>query len=264
MAKPTPSFLKALGRRPLPPSVTAKGKTYALVRVFKHDFFAATAEYEGDAGKVLLKVGRQARCFGIPLRWVGRWLAKREMAALEKLAGVRGIPRLIDRWEDTGFVRDFVDGQPLAKGMHVRDEFHDELSGLVDVIHKHGMAYVDLEKCENVLVGDDGKPHLFDFQISWQWSRSWGGEFWPVRRLRRFFQNGDRYHLVKLKRRTRPDLMSPEALAASYRRPWTVRVHRFVTWPFTAVRRAVLNKIDPRAKRGERGRVSENDSIGAT
>lgn len=264
MAKETPSFLKALGKRPLPDSVSAGGRTYRLVRVFKHDFFAATAEYADGDEKVLLKVGRQAFCLGVPFRWVGRWLARREMAALEKLAGVDGIPRLIDRWEDTGFVREFIDGLPLAKGMRVADGFHDDLSGLIDVIHDRGMAYVDLEKCENVLVGDDGKPYLFDFQISWQWSDGWSGRTWAVRRLRKFFQDGDRYHLLKLKRRTRPDLMSPEALAASYRKPWTVRIHRFLTWPFTAVRRAVLNKIDPRTKRGERGRVSGNDSIGAT
>ena len=85
------------------------------------------------------------------------------------------------------------------------------------------MAYVDLEKCENVLVGDDGLPHLFDFQISWYWSRRWGGELLPLRVMRGWFQRGDRYHLIKLRRRTRPDQLSPEVLAASYRKPWYVR-----------------------------------------
>ena len=33
-------------------------------------------------------------------------------------------------------------------------------------IHRRGMAYVDLEKCENVLVGDDGAPLLTDFGIA--------------------------------------------------------------------------------------------------
>jgi hypothetical protein len=218
--------------------------------------------YAGEGGRVLLKVGRQASFLGLPCRWVGRWLAAREHAALERLRAVEGIPGPIDRWGDTGIVREYVEGHPLAKGEPVPDDFHPRLVKIIDAIHDYDMAYVDLEKCENVLVGEDGRPYLFDFQISWYWPRRWGGELWPIRRLRRWFQQGDRYHLIKLQRRTRPDQMSPEALAASYRKPWYVHVHRVLTWPFTVVRRAVLNRVDPRRKRGERGRVPPENMAG--
>ena len=82
-------------------------------------------------------------------------------------------------------------------------------------------------------------------------------------RLRQWFQAGDRYHLLKLQRRTRPDQLAPEALAASYRKPWYLHVHGFVARPFTLCRRGILDRVDPRRKRGERGRVNENDLIGA-
>lgn len=263
MSKPTPPSLTALGRRPLPERIKVRGRSFRLARTFKNDFFAVTSLYERDGERVLLKVGRQAGFLGAPLRWVGRLLASREMAFLQRLDDLPGVPALIQPWEDTGFIREFIEGRPLAKGMHVNDDFHPRLARLIDAMHARDMAYVDLEKCENVLVGEDGSPFLFDFQISWYVPPRFGGTLWPMRHLRRWFQTSDRYHLVKLQRRTRPDQLSPEALAASYRKPWYVRVHSRLTRPLTALRRIVLNRVDPRQKRGERGRVLDDESIGA-
>ena len=256
---PKPAWLKALGKRELPERIELADRTLTLGTVFKNDFFAVTARYDGsggDDGPVILKVNRQAPLFGLPMRWVGRFLASREEACFRRLADVEGIPDFIARWEGTGVVRGFVAGHAMKKGERVGDDFHDRLATLIDAIHDRGMAYVDLEKCENVLVGDDGRPRLFDFQIAWYLPRSWGGELWPARWLRRRFQNGDRYHLVKLRRRTRPDQMTPEQIAASYRRPWYIHVHRFITRPFTRARRSVLNRIDPRTDSNERGRLN--------
>lgn len=262
MARKVPPSLTALGRKSLPERIEVHEQTYAHKRTFKNDFFAVTALYEGEGRRVLLKVGRQASFLLIPLAWVGRWLASREAAFFGRLEGVEGIPRLIDRWGPTGIIREFVEGHPLAKGERVPDDFHARLGAIVAEIHERRMAYVDLEKCENVLVGDDGRPYLFDFQISWYWDRRWGGELWPVRRLRAWFQRGDRYHLMKLKRRTRADQMTEEELAASYRKPWYVRVHRFLVWPLLWLRRRILGRIDPRRKKGERGRVHDDEAMG--
>lgn len=271
----TPPSLRALGRRSLPDAIEVDGQSYSQVRLYKNDFFAATALYEGPAGKVILKVQRQASFLLIPLGWVGRLLAAREAAALRRLVGVPGIPKLIGRWGRTGIVREYIEGRtlsprqpptPVSVGARltpvVPDDFHERLRALIETIHAHDMAYVDLEKCENVLVGDDGRPYLFDFQIAWYVPRRWGGELLPARLLRRWLQAGDRYHLIKQQRRTRPDQLTAEARAASYAKPWFVRVHHFITRPFTRARRAVLNRIDPSGKRGERGRIDENEVAG--
>jgi len=114
---------------------------------------------------------------------------------------------------------------------------------------------VDLEKAENILVGDDGRPFLFDFQISWYWPRRFGGRLWPVTLLRNRLQQADRYHCRKLQRRMRPDQMTDEEIAASRRRPFHMRVYSVLTRPFTRMRRRLLNRIDPSQKRGERGRI---------
>lgn len=261
MPKTVPACLTALGREPFPESVDVGDQTYTLRKVFKNDFFAVTAMYEGTGGKVLLKINRRAWFGPVPMRWVGRILVKKEVTALTRLADLSGVPRLLRRWGDTGIVREFVDGVPMRKGKPVGDDFHRQLRCLIDEIHDREMAYVDLEKCENVLVGADGRPYLFDFQISWYVPRRWGGSLWPLTGLRRWFQQGDRYHLLKLHRRTRRDQLSPEQLAASYRRPWYVHVHRLLTGPITWCRRRILDRVDPRRRNGERGRV-DKDIIG--
>lgn len=251
-----PYFLRALGRQNLPNELHSGGVTYHLNRVFKNDFFAVTALYDGPSGAVVLKVGRQAPFLCFPLSWIGRLLAQHERACLERLADVEGVPRYIGRWGATGIVREFVPGHPLQKGERVPDGFHSRLRHLVESIHAKAMAYVDLEKCDNVLVSEEGLPYLFDFQISWYLSKRRGGELWAVRGLRAWLQAGDRYHLMKLQRRTRPDQLSPEALARSYARPWYVRLHTSLTRPVTLLRRSLLQRLDPRRGKGERGRVS--------
>jgi len=269
--------LKALGKTPLPPTIEAGGKTYSFVQTFKNDFFAITSLYDGPAGRVILKVQRQAPFLLIPMRWAGRLLAAREWHSMSRLQGIPGVPKLIDRWGATGLIREFVEGRTLAealpppllrgaegdhsgslKGGHVarvNDEFHPRLRELVDAIHAREMAYVDLEKPGNVLVGEDGRPYLFDFQIAWYWPRRYGGRLWPMRVLLRRLQAGDLYHLIKLQRRSRPDQLSPEVLRASYHKPWYIRLHNTLTRPFTRLRRKILRKLDPHRAPGERGMV---------
>lgn len=254
--KNSPRSFTALGSSALPNEIVADGRTFLLRQIFKNDFFATTAMYESDAQRVLLKVHRVAPFLGLPLRWLGRTLANREIAAFERLGDLDGIPRLIARHGRTGLIREFIEGHAMQKGERVPDAFHSRLRRLVEAIHTRGMAYVDLEKCENVLVGDDGNPYLFDFQIAWCWSKRRGGELWPLRSIRAWLQAGDRYHLRKLQRRTRPDQLSPDELAASYRKPWYVSAYDRVTRPYTWCRRRVLHAFGVHRGPGERGRIA--------
>lgn len=253
----TPYWLKALGRGTAPAVIELRGHVYRLERVFKHDFFALTACYAGEAGKAVLKIGRRQSLFGLPLSWIGRLHARHEQRVLQELEDLDVVPRFLGAYGKHGFAHEYVEGHDLRKGEHVPDDFFDRLrSGLAE-IHRRGMAYVDLEKCENVLVGDDGRPYLFDFQIAWNWPRRWGSELWPLRWIRGRLQQADRYHVSKLQRRTRPDQLTPDELEASRRRPPHVKAYSVLTRPLTRMRRRVLNRIDPVKKRGERGRQHE-------
>lgn len=252
-----PSFLCALGRENLPAQVDLPTGTYALEKLFKHDFFAATALYGGPAGRVIVKIGRKAGLFGLPLGWIGRWLAGHEAACLSELADLAAVPPMAGRVGRHGLAHVYLDGHPLRKGEQVPDDFFPQLRAALAEIHARGMAYVDLEKCENVIVGDDGRPYLVDFQIAWRVPRRWGGELAPLRWMRRRLQRADLYHVTKLQRRTRPDQLTAVELSASYAKPWYVRLHGLITRPFTLARRRLLNRLDPAERRGERGRLGD-------
>ncbi|HEX6885919.1 MAG TPA: hypothetical protein VF530_21275 [Planctomycetota bacterium] len=258
--RPTPPWLLALGKEPPPPEIELGPGRYRLARVFKHDFFAYTALYEApgaDPACIVLKIGRKASFFGLPLGWIGRLHAWHESAVFREVDDLAIVPRFTGRHGKHGLTHEYIEGHPLEKGERVADDFFPQLSAGLAEIHRRGLAYVDLEKCENVLVGADGRPYLFDFQISWRWPFRFLRERWPVTWIARRFQAGDRYHLTKLQRRTRPDLFTPAELAAARRKPFWVRLHGGLSRPLTLARRWLLARIDPRRKRGERGRVRE-------
>ena len=235
--------LRALGRHEMPARVMANGDPYERVRVFKHDFFAATGLYRGPKGLAVLKIGRRADFLGLPMGWAGQFLARREADLYERLHDLVGVPAFIGRVGSDAFLHAFVPGHPLQKGEPVPDSFFDQLGQLIEQIHAREMAYVDLEKRENILVGDDGNPYLIDFQISWYWPAQWGGRLLPFRWIRRLLQASDRYHLLKHHRRVRPDQLTEEQFVQSYRPPPYIGLHRYLARPFTLLRRRTLLRM---------------------
>ncbi len=261
MARRTiPACLLALGREPLPRRITLPAGTYALEQVYKHDFFAATARYAGPSGKVVLKIGRKASFLGLPLGWIGRLHAWHESRAYCRLSDLAAVPKFEGRFGDHGFAHAYVDGRPLARGARVPDDFFATLATAIRTLHACGMAYVDLNKPENVLLGSDGRPYLVDFQIAWNWPRRLGGDRWPLRWVRTRLQQADLYHLAKLHRRIRPDQLSEEQRTATYARPGHVRAYSRITRPFTLARRWLLERIDPRRSNRERGTVENSEA----
>jgi hypothetical protein len=220
------------------------GKGYGLVQVLKHDFFAATALYQAaDGTKAVLKLGRTEDLLALPMAWLGRWLTRREAAIYAALWEWPAVPDLLGTVGDNGFVHAYVEGHPLERGQRVGDGFFEDLAGLVAELHRQDMAYVDLEKRENILVGEDGRPYLIDFQISLRLT-GWWSRRWLARALLGRFQHGDRYHLLKHKRRHRPDLMTDQEWSQARRRGLGLWLHRLIAKPFTAIRRRTLRRLE--------------------
>jgi hypothetical protein len=234
--------MRALGKRGLPPVIVVNGITYELERDVKHDFFAATGFYaSADGRRVAAKFGRTEDYFGVPLRWLGRWLRDREMRMYARLQDVRAVPDVLGTVEPCGFVLAFVEGRPLRNDARVPDGFFDELRKLIDQIHACGVAYVDMNKKANIIIGRDGRPNLVDFQISFDLHEL--GDNFITRRILARLQREDIYHLRKHHARFRPDELTPQQLAEAERRSLLIRIHRMLRAPWIGLRRRTWKRL---------------------
>ncbi len=241
--RPPAYALRALGRKGLPKVVSgADGVNYHLTRTVKHDFWAATGFYEADNGRrAVLKIGRVEPYAGVPLVWAGRFLCRREMRFYQALADVPNVPALLGTVGNTGFLHEFVPGRPLAKDQPVPDTFFVDLQNLMGEIHRRQIAYVDANKPENILLGDDGRPHLIDFQISWDLKELpaiWLNRWW-LKRL----QESDIYHVLKHKKRMRPDQISEGERRRVEQRGTLINLHRIISRPYHKLRKHWFKRL---------------------
>jgi hypothetical protein len=242
-------------RRPPPGDVEVAGRRYRLVRVFKHDFFAATCLYErvpaaagerpGDAPpeRIVVKLAREQPFCGVPLAWYGRFITAHEEAIYRALGGLRGVPRWVGRLSATACAVEYVEARPLDHLSSPPAGFFDRLRGLLESIHSRGVAYADANKRSNILISAAGEPFLVDYQIAVRRRDDWP---WPLRALSRRFvayvQRTDLYHLYKHKRRLAPDELTEAEAAMSRRRGFWHALHRKLTDPWRVLRRAFLGR----------------------
>ncbi len=189
--------------------------TYRLMRVFKHDFWAATCLYEtsepqSEFPKVVVKFGRSHPYLGVPLQWAGRFLADHEEAIYAALAGLGGVPRWVERLSPVCYAIEYVEAVPLDHLETPPPGFFDRLRELFQTVHARGVAYGDANKKSNILVTADGRPVLIDFQISLSRRDDWP---WPIRAIVKqvveYLADKDLYHLYKHKRRLASHELTP-------------------------------------------------------
>jgi hypothetical protein len=235
--------MRALGRDEPPRAFVLGGRRYTRSRVVKHDFWAATAFYADDTGApvAVAKVNRREPFLGLPLAWIGRFLCRREMRFYATLADVRNVPALLGRLGETGFVHGYAPGRPLRRNDRVSDAFFPDLHALFAELHRRDIAYVDANKPENILLGDDGTPHLIDFQISYDLHEL--GDNRLNRAVLRRMQDEDIYHLLKHKKRLRPDQLTPGEFERVMRKSWFIRAHRWLTRPYFLIRRRAMRRL---------------------
>ncbi len=241
--KRAPAYsMRALGRRNLPETLIINQTPWTLTRTHKHDFWAVTGFYQnGAGGRAVLKMGRTEPFCGFPMEWTGRFLCRREMRFYQQLNDLPNVPKILGRVGKTGFVHEYAEGEPLSRERPVPDGFFDRLLDLMDKLHRRGLAYVDANKPQNILLGTDGLPHLIDFQISFD-VREFGDNFvtrWLLARM----HSADVYHVLKHKKRMRPDEMTADQWRRVRERGTLIRLHRIVTKPYFKFRRTTFKRL---------------------
>lgn len=128
-------------------------------------------------------------------RWWARIFARRaaarEARALLRLAGVDGVPALLE-WNGRELLRGYIAGRPMQQAQPRDRVYYREALRLLARLHRRGIVHNDLAKEPNWLVREDGRPALVDFQIAWTRGRRG--------RLFRLLAREDLRHLLKHKR----------------------------------------------------------------
>ena len=237
-----PALFRALGKSEAPETVEVGGTTYQRKHLFKHDSWAATAHYgAADGREIVCKFNRRQSILGFPMGWLGRLLASHEAHLLKMLADLPNVPPesgavIVDgKIQKNAVAHAFIPGQPLRKEDKPGPEFFKQLEATLNEMHRRGIAYVDLHKRENILVGDDGKPYMIDFQIG-QALPKWG----PLGFVLGILQQSDAYHLRKHILHFQPDYFGNVSEEEALKRPLWIRMHRMVAVPFRTLRRRLL------------------------
>lgn len=254
--KPRPPVLRALGKLDPPLRILVEGQDYERIDTCKHDSWAATAIYQSlqTGEKIVCKFNRQQAIFGIPMKWLGRFLARREGRFYQLFSDVSYIPNGCDQVYVDGKLCNhavahcYIEGHPLGIQEYIPDEFFPKLQTLLNQVHQRGVAYVDLHKRENIIIGQDGNPYLIDFQVAFSIRAS------NRNRICRWFlsqiQAADHYHLMKHQVYYRPDLYGSDIKAAVKLRPWWLNIHRSIAPMLRAMRRRLLTVLRIRNRTG--------------
>jgi RIO-like serine/threonine protein kinase len=155
---------------------------------------------------------------------IGRLLIRREVRALRRLAGVAGVPARAFRLDAHALAYVFVPGVPLSRadlGQRATD-FFARLERLLFEVHAvGGIVHLDVRNGRNVLVTEEGKPVLLDFQ-------SCIGTRWMPASLRRWAERLDLAGMYKHWERKSPETLDEPrrdllARANWWRRLWPLR-----------------------------------------
>lgn len=96
---------------------------------------------------------------------VRRAMLRREARIYGRLQGLAGVARC-HGLTDRGLVLEYVAGESLRvqePPADLRDAFYQLLLGVIQSLHRVGIAHADLKRRENILVKSSGEPCLIDF-----------------------------------------------------------------------------------------------------
>jgi len=246
----------ACGDKPCPDSITLNHHRYDLSKIFKHDFFAATALYELNPNsapntpdqnstpeypqKIVLKQNRCKPFFAFPLVWVGSFLTNREIDNLKTLTSIPNLPKFLSRFAKTGYIYKYIPGRTLDEKPQIPDAFFSDLIALTKKIHKTRLVYLDMNKKGNIILAPDKKPHLIDFQVSIRIPEKLFFSKKLADNLLKTLARADLYHIYKHKRRLAPHIITDAQKKYSRKLSPLIQAHRLIANPLRKLRRSFL------------------------
>ena len=248
---------KQIRGQSLPATIEFANVKYFLTKIFKRDFYAATGLYQRlpnatgqriNQGQppehVVFKHYHTDPLGFLPLRWLGRWLWRREMRFAREVAEIPGVAHVLGRLGKSGLIREYIPGQNLHEylaGNTVKQEFFAELKETLAQIHAKGIAHNDLNKPENILVRTNGSPVVIDFQIALQ-SRTRVPVLSHIgQAVLRYLQRMDYYHILKHHGRHSPMTLSAADRITSKRRGILLNLHAWLLRrPYRSLRHLIM------------------------
>lgn len=154
---------------------------------------------------------------------IGRLLIGREVRALRRLEGIRGVPSRAFRVDAFALAARFVQGHALkgAGAAKVSTAYLVALESLLQQVHARGLVHLDTRGGGNLLMMPDGAPAIIDFQAA-------VSTRWMPASLRRWFEDLDMSGVYKKWLRWQPDTMDEQRRASyerltRWRRLWVLR-----------------------------------------
>lgn len=159
------------------------------------------------------------------VRWfLGRWVLRREWERLERLQGIRGIPRLLGWIDADAFAMEWIEGDRLPHRKHgsLDPVCFDRLAELVAAMHERGVSHGDLRRT-NVLLDAGQQPYLIDFATA-----ALAGAGGHKRSFFKRVCDVDRLTVLKLKAYYCPGALTEEERHRLEEQPVSLRVGRFL------------------------------------
>ncbi len=226
-----------------PSQVTIQDSTYHFERILKDDFFSLNILYRHASGKgQVLKLSDFRFVGGWLLRPLAAFISRREYTMYRRVRDIPGVPTLGPRFERRGYFHEFIEGKTLweyPNGRELPLDFFDQLSRILTEVHRRRIFYADLNKRGNIICSSSGKVYLIDFQICLYFPPRSGWIGARLDRLLRSLQREDRYHILKHKKKLRPDLLREEERAGT-KRSLLNQVYGKCIWrPYVTVKRLI-------------------------
>ena len=166
-----------------------------------------------------------------PVRLIGRALIAWEAFIYGKLAGLSGIPTLIERPDRYTILTTYMGGENLRETFARPDAaYFEAMAGIIDAMHARGVIHLDLRNRRNYGCDSHGEPYLVDFASALY--IPWDGS------LRTLIARLDWLGFVKVKAKLAPELLSARELQ-HYHLGQTLSAAWIPTKVFNALKKAL-------------------------